>query len=317
MKPTSSSSLTSTSQLGSGQEHPTNIEGELSTGQLLQNVSFINQVAQKVAENLTQNQLGFGSKFASINPNWKFYERAEPTVVTDGRPNTVPPLNFSVPLHETDLNDTFDEASLLKKVPKRFKDKAIQLLKKFDERQAELERLRKEVRILDEGDRILTEFRKHINSLIRPRLAELASEYLADLTDSRYTALELGDDFSPTVLEDGEPKPIISGGEQDILNLCMRLALSHMLAERAGQQFSLLILDEIFGSLDENRRGNVLSLLDKLRKRFEQILVITHLDDVKEGVQRLIQVEYDEATGASRVYDSSDAEWYGEAASNF
>ena len=138
MKPTSSSSLTSTSQLGSGQEHPTNIEGELSTGQLLQNVSFINQVAQKVAENLTQNQLGFGSKFASINPNWKFYERAEPTVVTDGRPNTVPPLNFSVPLHETDLNDTFDEASLLKKVPKRFKDKAIQLLKKFDERPNEL-----------------------------------------------------------------------------------------------------------------------------------------------------------------------------------
>jgi exonuclease SbcC len=190
-------------------------------------------------------------------------------------------------------------------------------IKKFDERQTELERLRKEVRLLDEGDRILTEFRKHINSLIRPRLAELASEYLADLTDSRYTALELGDDFSPTVLEDGEPKPIISGGEQDILNLCMRLALSHMLAERAGQQFSLLILDEIFGSLDENRRGNVLSLLDKLRKRFEQILVITHLDDVKEGVQRLIQVEYDEATGASRVYDSSDAEWYGEVASNF
>lgn len=190
-------------------------------------------------------------------------------------------------------------------------------IKKFDDRQTELERLRKEVRLLDESDRILTEFRKHINSLIRPRLAELASEYLADLTDSRYTALELGDDFSPTVLEDGEPKPIISGGEQDILNLCMRLALSHMLAERAGQQFSLLILDEIFGSLDENRRGNVLSLLDKLRKRFEQILIITHLDDVKEGVQRLIQVEYDEATGASRVYDSGDAEWYGEVASNF
>ena len=47
-------------------------------------------------------------------------------------------MNFSVPLHETDLNDTFDEAALLKKVPKRFKDKAIQLLEKFDERPNEL-----------------------------------------------------------------------------------------------------------------------------------------------------------------------------------
>jgi exonuclease SbcC len=190
-------------------------------------------------------------------------------------------------------------------------------LRKFDERQLELEKLRREIRLLDESDRILTEFRKQINSLIRPRLAELGSEYLADLTDGRYTALELGDDFTPTVLEDGESKPIISGGEQDILNLCMRLALSHMLAERAGQQFSLLLLDEIFGSLDEGRRGNVLSLLEKLRKRFEQIVIITHLDDIKEGVQRLIQVEYDEGTGAANVFDASESEWFGGVASNF
>ena len=130
--------MTSAPQFGTGKEDSRDIEGSLSTGQLLQSTSFINQVAQKVAENLSQNQFGFGSKFASINPNWKFYERAEPTVVADGRPNTAPPLNFSVPLHETDLNDTFDEAALLKKVPKRFKEKASQLLEKFDERPNEL-----------------------------------------------------------------------------------------------------------------------------------------------------------------------------------
>ena len=56
------------------------------------------------------------------------------------------------------------------------------------------------------------------------------------------------------VIEDGVPKPVISGGEQDIANLCLRLAISQMIAERAGQSFSLLILDEIFGSLDESRR---------------------------------------------------------------
>ena len=41
-------------------------------------------------------------------------------------------------MHETDLNDTFDEDTLLKTVPKRFKEKAIELLKKFDERPNEL-----------------------------------------------------------------------------------------------------------------------------------------------------------------------------------
>jgi exonuclease SbcC len=174
-------------------------------------------------------------------------------------------------------------------------------LQQLHERRGEVENLKRELRILDEGDRVLTEFRKQVNASIRPRLSELASEYIADLTDGRYTSIELAEDFTPTVIEDGEAKPVISGGEEDILNLCMRLALSHMLAERAGQQFSLLVLDEIFGSLDEGRRGNVLTLLEKLRKRFEQIIVITHLDDVKEGVQRLIEVEYNEATGAAVV----------------
>jgi exonuclease SbcC len=165
----------------------------------------------------------------------------------------------------------------------------------------EVERLRRDVRLCDECDRMVTEFRKYVNSSIRPRMAELASEYLADLTDGRYTAVELAEDFTPTVVEDGEAKSVISGGEEDILNLCMRVSLSHMLAERAGQHFSLLILDEVFGSLDEGRRGNVLALLEKLRNRFEQIIIITHLDDVKDGVQHLIQVDYDEGTGSAFV----------------
>jgi exonuclease SbcC len=84
----------------------------------------------------------------------------------------------------------------------------------------------------------------------------------------------------------------------------MRISLSHMLAERAGHHFSLLILDEVFGSLDERRRGNVLALLEKLRSRFEQIVIITHLDDVKDGVQHLVEVEYDEASGSAYVKSS-------------
>ena len=174
-------------------------------------------------------------------------------------------------------------------------------LNKFTERQIEVEKLRRDVRLCDECDRIVTEFRKYVNSSIRPRMAELASEYLTDLTDGRYTTVELGEDFTPTVVEDGEAKTVISGGEEDILNLCMRVSLSHMLAERAGQHFSLLILDEVFGSLDEGRRGNVLALLEKLRNRFEQIIIITHLDDVKDGVQHLVQVDYDEVSGNARV----------------
>ena len=60
--------------------------------------------------------------------------------------------------------------------------------------------------------------------------------------------------YNIIVLEDGVPKPVISGGEEDLANLVLRLAISQMIAERAGQAFSLLVLDEVFGSLDETRR---------------------------------------------------------------
>jgi exonuclease SbcC len=74
-----------------------------------------------------------------------------------------------------------------------------------------------------------------------------------------------------------------------------------MLAERAGQSFSLLILDEVFGSLDEARRQNVVELLRGLQDRFDQVILITHIEQVREGLDRVISVRYDEETGTSVV----------------
>jgi exonuclease SbcC len=74
-----------------------------------------------------------------------------------------------------------------------------------------------------------------------------------------------------------------------------------MIAERAGQTFSLLILDEVFGSLDESRRQNVVELLRGLQDRFEQVILITHIEQVREGLDRVISVRYDEETGSSVV----------------
>ena len=106
-----------------------------------------------------------------------------------------------------------------------------------------------------ELDRALTDLRGELNATLRPDLSELASGFLRDLTNGRYTELELDEDYGTTLLDDGDPKAVISGGEEDVANLALRLAISQMIAERAGQPLSLLVLDEIFGSLDEDRRG--------------------------------------------------------------
>lgn len=165
----------------------------------------------------------------------------------------------------------------------------------------QLAMLTRERRLHDELDRAYTDLRTDLNQQLRPEISDLASRYLRELTDGRYSELELDEQYNVIVLEDGIPKPVISGGEEDLANLVLRLAISQMIAERAGQSFCLLILDEVFGSLDETRRHNVVELLRRLQDRFEQVILITHIESVREGVDRVVTVRYDEETGASRV----------------
>src|SRR5438046_962628 len=139
-------------------------------------------------------------------------------------------------------------------------------------------------RLHNELDRAFSDLRGELNARMRPELAELASGFLADLTDGRYDELELTEDYTLTILEGGVPKPVISGGEEDIASLVLRLAISQMIAERAGQPLSLLVLDEVFGSLDEARRLHVVGLLRRLADRFPQVILITTLEQVRGGV---------------------------------
>jgi DNA repair protein SbcC/Rad50 len=160
-------------------------------------------------------------------------------------------------------------------------------------------------RMHDELDQSFTDIRATLNEHLRPEISELASAFLSDLTDGRYTDLELDEDYNIIVKEDDIPKPVISGGEEDLAYLVLRLAISQMIAERAGQSFSLLVLDEVFGSLDDTRRHNVVELLRRLHDRFEQVIVITHIESVREGLDRVLMVRYDEEAGVSRVQQES------------
>jgi len=171
------------------------------------------------------------------------------------------------------------------------------------ERERELHVAGVELALHQELDRALTDLRTDLNAALRPDLSELASGFLRDLTNGRYTDLELDEDYGATLLDDGDPKAVISGGEEDVANLALRLAISQMIAERAGQPLSLLILDEIFGSLDEDRRIAVVDLLRSLADRFPQVILITHVDSVREGFDRVVRVGFDLARGVATVQD--------------
>jgi DNA repair protein SbcC/Rad50 len=157
----------------------------------------------------------------------------------------------------------------------------------------------------EELDRAMGELRADLNGALRPELADLASGLLEALTDGRYTHAEFGEDYQLTLVEDGLVKPVISGGEEDLCNLVLRLAISQMVAERSGTPFSLLILDEVFAALDEQRRANVLTLLRRLSDRFAQVIVITHDASVRDALDHLVRVTLDVETGTSRVHSGA------------
>ena len=81
-----------------------------------------------------------------------------------------------------------------------------------------------------------------------------------------------------------------------------------MVAERAGQPLSLLVLDEIFGSLDEYRRASVIELLRGLADRFPQVVLITHIESVRDGVDRVLRVDFDPRRGAAVVTEDQSTD---------
>lgn len=158
----------------------------------------------------------------------------------------------------------------------------------------------------DELDRSFAELRTDLNDALRPEISEVATSFLSALTDGRYSEFELSEEYEVRLLEDGVVKPVISGGEEDLANLVLRLAISQMIADRSGQPFSLLVLDEVFASLDVARRDNVITLLHGLHDRFEQVILITHVEAVRDGVDHVVAVRYDEERGSSVIVSEGD-----------
>ena len=82
-----------------------------------------------------------------------------------------------------------------------------------------------------------------------------------------------------------------SGGEQFRINIAIRLALSKLLTRRAGAKLQFLVIDEGFGTQDVQGRTKIVEVLDTIKNDFEKILIITHLEELKEEFPVRIEVE--------------------------
>jgi len=84
---------------------------------------------------------------------------------------------------------------------------------------------------------------------------------------------------------------MFSGGESFRINFAIRLALSHVLAQRAGARLQTLVIDEGFGSQDEIGRQRLTEAITLVQDDYKKILVITHIDALKDIFSSQLVVE--------------------------
>jgi exonuclease SbcC len=82
-----------------------------------------------------------------------------------------------------------------------------------------------------------------------------------------------------------------SGGEQFRVNFAIRLALSQLLAHRAGARLQTLVIDEGFGSQDPQGRQRLVEAINAVRDEFACILVITHIAELRDAFSTRIEIQ--------------------------
>lgn len=92
-----------------------------------------------------------------------------------------------------------------------------------------------------------------------------------------------------------------SGGEAFRVNFAIRLALSKILAQRKGARLQTLVIDEGFGSQDTQGRQRLIEAINLVKNDFAKILVITHLDELKDAFPTRIEVEKTDGGSTIRV----------------
>jgi exonuclease SbcC len=95
---------------------------------------------------------------------------------------------------------------------------------------------------------------------------------------------------------------MFSGGEVFRVNFAVRLALSEILARRTGARLQTLVIDEGFGSQDTQGRQRLIEAINSVQGDFAKILIITHLDELKEAFPNRIEVEKTPRGSTLQVY---------------
>ena len=159
------------------------------------------------------------------------------------------------------------------------------------------------IEVVDTTRSLVNRFMDQVLIRVKNDIARTAGDILEEVS-GKYSRLLIDDDFNICVEDGGRYYPIsrYSGGEVDMIAVSVRVAISEYLMRFGpeGENYSFIILDEVFGSQDLEHREKMINMLRSLEERFPQIIAISHFSDVQGQFDNTINVIEDEM-GNSRV----------------
>jgi exonuclease SbcC len=153
--------------------------------------------------------------------------------------------------------------------------------------------LRSDARYLERTAMLLDGFRDHLVARVGPELSREAESLFRELTNHEYDDLRIDEESLAIQIADGDsyfPVERFSGSETDLANLALRVAISTHLSLVSGADLGMMVLDEVFGSLDQERKDLMVRTMGRVAGRFHQLFVITHSEQLKDQFPVAIQV---------------------------
>ena len=155
----------------------------------------------------------------------------------------------------------------------------------------QLDSMKKAVKLLDTT-------RDAIMGGVKQNVEKNMMQFLPALTDNRYNMAQIDETNYRINVYDREAKHwrgkgVFSGATQDQFSLALRLAFAiSTIPQTRGARPGFIFLDEPLSGFDAQRRdGFMLLLKEELSKHFHQIIVISHIEELREDFQHHITLD--------------------------
>lgn len=147
----------------------------------------------------------------------------------------------------------------------------------------------------------IPEIEQEANHLLSRLTDNQAQIFIESLRDLKSGGVKETLDIHITDTAGMRPYEMYSGGEAFRVDFSLRIAIAKLLARRAGTALQTLIIDEGFGSQDEEGLAHIMDALYAIQQDFSKIIIVSHLPEFKHNFPVHFVVEKGSSGSSVRV----------------